>query len=618
MTKLKKILNAVLFILAIFGIANVALAAAPTVSIYVSPAAVSYGGSTTVYWSSTDATACSVSPNSWTGTSGSQSTGALYSSRTYSVTCSGGGGSTTNSVTVSIGSSNGTVGSVTTNLPSNISSTGANLSCYFNNNGTSATTGWFEWGYNSSLGYTGSSHTISAPSTLNYSLTGLTADNTYFTRCVIQNSYGLKYGETKRFTTGPGPKPAISTKAATEAHYNYAVLNGYVDPNGTTDTAHWFEWGTTSALGNSTSHNNSGSMTTDFGESVIGLSNNTTYYFRAVAENAAGRSSGGILSFRTSDNGVSGYTGPSAVTFSAENISTSGAKLNGVGLLSVNVPGYGWFEWGSTAALGNTTSLQTLPRVSTAYFAEQLGGLTSGTTYYYRAVVKDANGIVSRGPVMNFRAGSTPVTPTYYPPTTPVQPKVYKATVTQSGINLTHPNGTNTNFSAASLDTIRFTIEAYNSGDYELEDTVVRIAVPDYLEFANAEDKNMNNPQREVTWYIGALEPGARKSMNLDVIVTANAPIGSSISNIAKLQSRKANADSNEVFVHVDPATSFGTADANGNNQTASALLTFGGLGWLWFNIIFTILVAAFTAFVINRIAQDRRVTATNGSNNLQ
>jgi uncharacterized repeat protein (TIGR01451 family) len=680
---------------------------APTVSVYASPASVSSGNATTIYWSSTNASSCTVSPNGWSGTSGSQSTGALYSSQTYSVTCSGAGGSASGSVTVNVGGNNGSAGSVTTNAPYGVSSTGATLSCYFNNNNTSGTTGWFEWGYNSSLGNTASSQSIPSSITLNYPLNGLTASNTYYTRCVIQNTYGTYYGSTLSFTTsvdpygagqpaavtysasqvysgsavlngyinpnnsgttrwfewgsssanlnnstahvyqgttaasvsesvsnltantiyyyravaqnsygtvygstynftaGSGVRPTVSTNAATELAYNHATLNGYLNTNGTMDASRWFEWGTSYSLGNATSHINPGSVATSFGETVIGLSNNTTYYFRAVAENSSGRVYGDILTFKTGDNGTAGYTGPSAVTLSTENVTTAGAKVNGAGLLSVNVQGYGWFEWGNTANLGNTTSLQTLARVSTAYFAEQLSGFTSGATYYYRAVVKDANGIVSRGTVMSFRAG----TPTYYPPAIPTAPKVYKATVTKSETNLTHPNGTNSNLSAAAGDTIRFTIEVTNSGDYKLEDVSVRDRIPDHLEFANAEDKNMNNPQREVTWYIGTMEPGARKSMVLDVLVTANAPLGFSIVNIAKLQSHKVSADSNEVFIHVDPATSFTDANSKSgdNNQSASAFFAFGGLGWLWFNILFTLLVAAFTAFVVNRLMRERR-----------
>lgn len=52
-----------------------------------SSTAVPYGGSAEVKWSSTDAQSCTVSPTGWTGTSGSRSTGPLYSTQTYSLTC---------------------------------------------------------------------------------------------------------------------------------------------------------------------------------------------------------------------------------------------------------------------------------------------------------------------------------------------------------------------------------------------------------------------------------------------------------------------------------------------------------------------------------------------------
>jgi len=56
-------------------------------SITCSPTSVSYGGSANVSWSSTNANSCTVSPTGWTGTSGSKSTGPLYSSQTYSLSC---------------------------------------------------------------------------------------------------------------------------------------------------------------------------------------------------------------------------------------------------------------------------------------------------------------------------------------------------------------------------------------------------------------------------------------------------------------------------------------------------------------------------------------------------
>ncbi len=77
---------------------------APTVSISANPSTVSYGGSSTIIWSASNASSCSVTPTGWGGTTGSQSSGALYSTTVYTVNCSGPGGSASNSATVNVGS----------------------------------------------------------------------------------------------------------------------------------------------------------------------------------------------------------------------------------------------------------------------------------------------------------------------------------------------------------------------------------------------------------------------------------------------------------------------------------------------------------------------------------
>ena len=78
---------------------------APTVSISVNSTSVSYNSSATLTWSATNATSCTAS-NGWTGTkatSGTESTGNLTSTKIYTLTCSGAGGSTSNSAAVSVG-----------------------------------------------------------------------------------------------------------------------------------------------------------------------------------------------------------------------------------------------------------------------------------------------------------------------------------------------------------------------------------------------------------------------------------------------------------------------------------------------------------------------------------
>ena len=61
----------------------------PTVSISCSPGTIPYNSSANVSWSSRNTSNCTVSPTGWTGKSGSQSTGNLTSSQTYTVTCTG-------------------------------------------------------------------------------------------------------------------------------------------------------------------------------------------------------------------------------------------------------------------------------------------------------------------------------------------------------------------------------------------------------------------------------------------------------------------------------------------------------------------------------------------------
>ncbi len=78
--------------------------APPTVALAANPSTVASGTSSTLSWNATNSTACSAS-GAWSGAksaSGSQSTGVLTSSKTYTLTCTGPGGSALQSTTVSV------------------------------------------------------------------------------------------------------------------------------------------------------------------------------------------------------------------------------------------------------------------------------------------------------------------------------------------------------------------------------------------------------------------------------------------------------------------------------------------------------------------------------------
>src|SRR4026209_1247023 len=79
-------------------------APAPTVSLSAAPTAVASGGSTLMTWSSTNASSC-MATGAWSGAkppSGNQTINSIAATSTYTLTCTGSGGSTTRSATVTV------------------------------------------------------------------------------------------------------------------------------------------------------------------------------------------------------------------------------------------------------------------------------------------------------------------------------------------------------------------------------------------------------------------------------------------------------------------------------------------------------------------------------------
>jgi hypothetical protein len=140
----------------------------PTVSLGASPASVATGGSATLTWSSTNATSCAAS-GAWSGTkatSGSQSTGALSSNSTYTLTCTGASGSANKSVTVTVTAPAPTV-SLTAN-PTTVSSGGSSTLSWSSTNATSCNA---SGAWSGSKGTSGSQSTGSLSSTSIFTLT---------------------------------------------------------------------------------------------------------------------------------------------------------------------------------------------------------------------------------------------------------------------------------------------------------------------------------------------------------------------------------------------------------------------------------------------------------------
>ncbi len=288
----------------------------------------------------------------------------------------------------------------------------ATLNATLSDTGGASASVWFEWGTNfsnvdSGFGTRTTTQVFNAPQSFNQIVSGLSQNTTYYYRAVFSNMYGSSQGGTLSFATPSCAVqnnqtvsvPVVTTNSASSVLQNSATLNGYVTPNGASTSA-WFEYGTTQSFGSNTSSVNYGTTATSYNTPLWNLNSNTTYYYRAVAQNSAGIVYGSTLSFTTTGQTYNPvYTQPYVSTNSAGSVTQNSAVLNGyVTSSGTNINAY--FEWGTSYSLGNTTSVLNYGTGATS-FSNSLYNLNSNTTYYYRAVAQSSYGLVY-GSILSF------------------------------------------------------------------------------------------------------------------------------------------------------------------------------------------------------------------------
>lgn len=273
---------------------------------------------------------------------------------------------------------------------------------------------WYEYGLTASLGSktpnqnVGSGYAvIPAP----VYITNLAANRTYYFRLVAENAYGRVAGAQYTFQTTQGTPPPVGsapfakTFAASGVTRTTANLNGGVDPN-QASTQHWFEYGKTASLGNTTAFVSVGSGNAEVPASISlsDLEPQTTYYFRLNAQNQFGTVNGAILNFKTL--GPASATAPSVTTLAATDVSKTNAKLHGTVDPNGAETTY-WFEYSTDSLLGSVL-LKTTTKRSVGGSSNQISveanvtGLTSTTTYYFRLVAQNSAGLV-RGDRLTFK-----------------------------------------------------------------------------------------------------------------------------------------------------------------------------------------------------------------------
>lgn len=405
---------------------------------------------------------------------------------------------------------------VITSSASAISQTSATLNGFVTPNGAS-TNAWFEWGSTPTYGMSTAAVNYGLTATnYNNTITGLSAGTTYYFRAVAQNSQGIVYGGQMSFVAAgtTWTIPSVSTRNA-DVSSTLAVLNGYVDPNFTSDTVRWFEWGTTQSFGYTTTMLSHGTVASNFNATITGLVANTNYYYRAVARNSQGTVYGNTLSFTTSGQTTSTATGstPVATTLLATELSGTTATLNGLVFTSASQASNAWFEWGTNSLLGNKTQTVGVGMLPTVKHSDAITGLVKGQTYYYRIVAENPYGKVY-GSIMNFVSEGT-VAPqdTTVVLTTPTKSVVTKPTVTvvtrgssvQSLVALAIDGGIE---AIAGGDKRSYHVTWKNESTQSLRNVILRVTFPQTMKFESSTSGTFSSADNTVTLDIKTLASG--------------------------------------------------------------------------------------------------------------
>jgi streptogramin lyase len=224
---------------------------------------------------------------------------------------------------------------------------------------------------------------------------GLSPSVSYHVRAVATNASGTTYGPDQTFTTTSPPTAA--TLPATAATLAGATLHATINPQGHATTYH-FDWGTSTAYGSQTPIADA-SVGSDSSEHAVEqtlseLAPDTSYHFRVVASNCGGCAEGTTYGL---DETFTTAPAPLAVTAAAQAVEQGTATLAGT-VNPQGAPTSYHFDWGTSISYGNQA-----PDADGAVgsdsaghsLAQELTGLTPGTTYHYRIVASDCEGCAS-------------------------------------------------------------------------------------------------------------------------------------------------------------------------------------------------------------------------------
>jgi hypothetical protein len=223
--------------------------------------------------------------------------------------------------------------------------------------------------------------------------------------------------------------PTVATLTPSGVTGTTATLHGTINPQGLPTT--WrFEYGTTTAYGNTTSVVNAGSLPTtqNVNAGISGLTLGTTYHYRIVGVNYEGTTYGADYSLIGANTTIT--TTP--VTAITNNTATTGGNI----VIDATVPVYTRGVCYGTSPNPDLSGSFTSNGNGVGAFSTNLTGLQGNTTYYARAYASGLNGIYYGDQVSFTTECNSALLPVSENFTSPTWPSCWTQKLTASGNNL--------------------------------------------------------------------------------------------------------------------------------------------------------------------------------------
>ena len=306
------------------------------------------------------------------------------------------------------------------------------------------------------------------------------------------------------------------------------------------------------------------------------------------------------------------------VTNLATMVGMYSAQCNGVGFISGGLSSVGWFEYGTSVNLGNSTNSANIGSGEQESFSNLITGLKSNTTYYCRAVMANTDGTY-KGKIVSFKTLGKKVIYASPRQISSVKPKTKTQFVCSDGslaVAKTVAVGETINAGGKLLNInierssptlvqgslVNYRITVTNTADTAVSGVEVKIVLPTEMSFVDATTTNGVTIQDAImTIPVGDINAKDVKTFIVPAKVVDSAEIGKTVVTTVYVSYNlpingseivKDEASSYMVANIVGADGSTGLSDKNTSSKSlASMLFPQTLLGWLVLFAIILIIV---------------------------